>query len=96
MRWRRNILASWASRRYRGRHRHGLSVAVIAARLADFAGDDCVTQIIPTPNAVRHVERVLHSEPARGGWVRPTPAFDLPTIEIATVRAAHHAGLLAA
>lgn len=53
MRW-RSILAAWASRRYRGKHRHGLSVATIAARLGDW--DDTITQIIPTPNVVRHVE----------------------------------------
>ena len=46
MRW-RSILAAWASRRYRGKHRHGLSVATIAARLGDW--DDTITQIIPTP-----------------------------------------------
>jgi hypothetical protein len=31
-----------------------LSVATIAARLGDW--DDTITQIIPTPNVVRHVE----------------------------------------
>ncbi len=46
MRW-RSILAAWASRRYRGKHRHGLSVATIAGRLGDW--DDTITQIIPTP-----------------------------------------------
>ncbi len=90
MRWRRNILASWASRRYRGRHRHGLSVAVIAARLADFAGDDAVTQLLPTPNVVR-------SRPQRFVWlpVDPDPSPDAPTVEFEAVRPAH-AGLLSA
>lgn len=91
MRW-RDILTAWASRRYRGRHRSGLSVAEIAAKLTApehaaawgelfrgvvegmvdvaFPADDTVTQIIPTPNVVRHV-----------------PSFELPTVEFARVPA---------
>jgi hypothetical protein len=67
-----------------------LSVAVIAARLADFAGDDAVTQLLPTPNVVR-------SRPQRFVWlpVDPDPSPDAPTVEFEAVRPAH-AGLLSA
>lgn len=75
MRW-RNVLTVWAARRYRGRHRTGLAVGVIAAKLGDW--DDAVTQIIPLPNVVRTPNVVPH---------RPVPAFDLPTVEFARIPA---------
>lgn len=67
MRW-RNVLTVWAARRYRGRHRTGLAVGVIAAKLGDW--DDAVTQIIPLPNVVRTPNVVPH---------RPVPVV-LPRI----------------
>lgn len=94
MRW-RSIVSSWASRRYRGRHRTGIPFAQVAARinpqpvmlaerLRDLAsalgswrelddqppGDECVTQIIPTPNVVRRAD-----------------TLDVPTVEFARVPA---------
>lgn len=85
MRW-RSIVSSWASRRYRGRHRSGIPFTQVAAGLRpsvwdvlaaemrgempDFTGDDCVTQIIPTPNVVRRAD-----------------TFDVPTVEFARVPA---------
>ena len=59
MRW-RNVLTVWAARRYRGRHRTGLAVGVIAAKLGDW--DDAVTQIIPL-QADTVVMPVVTSEP---------------------------------
>lgn len=73
MRW-RSILSAWASRRYRGKHRHGLSVATIAARLGDFAGDECVTQLLPREQSQNVVRRA-------------DAAFDVPTVEFAKVPA---------